>query len=442
MTTTDRATILSASLAAVLGVAACTANPPADARKTAHVAPTPAAPAAPPAPAAPATAPAPAPTPAPAAPTPAPAAPTPETPPASDAPPGAPALPSLADPEPDTDPSAVPSADPSAPTGPAALVAAPIAATEHTVAWRTVVTPAAPVTGGFRYFATGVLAGEAPKFFTLDPTGAWTPAGITGAAWPMSGHWPDEAWAVEFSQLGDRADIGRMRLHRWRGGSRWVPQDLDLDQWVMTDRLGPVRKSWNVGFLAVLDDKLVRVAGNGLADPSLPEVHGHLRDLVESKAGDLFALSKHDEYRVQIACADAACVQTHSTPLPPGSWEWLQSIPRQKHGVSITLRDHPNTNHLLHYETGGWKLEVLPAGPQFAGIWPTSDGGMWAQTETGLLHRDPAGAWRSVALPAGFQPSGPVFAAMTTNMSELVILGVQNGAQSVLATPARAQPAG
>ncbi|WAS89873.1 hypothetical protein [Nannocystis punicea] len=441
MITTYRASILLACLAA-----ACTANPPTAARPTAEAAPAPAAPpTAPAAPPAPATA-----TPAPAAP-PAPATPSePATPPVAAAeptPPTDPALPSLADPDPDA-PAADPALDPSAapaPTAPIALVAAPIVAAEHTANWRDVVTlSAGTVAGGFQYFATGVLAGEAPNFFTLDAGGAWGPVAVPAPPGKPSGHWPDETWAVETGHTRDRAAIPRLRLHRLRGQSRWVPQSLGADQWVETDHLGPLRKSWNVGFLAVLDGSLVRVAGNGTPDPALPVVRGSISDFVESKAGDLYVLSNDGAYHVQIACADEACVQTNSIPLPQGGWEWQQSIPRQKHSVSIGLHDATNnlTNHLLHYETGGWKLEVLPAGGRLVALWPTADGGMWAQTETGLLHRDPAGAWRSVALPADLRPSGPVFAAMTGNMSELVVVGVRDGAQVVLATAAKTQAAG
>ncbi|WP_434416127.1 hypothetical protein [Nannocystis pusilla] len=358
-------------------------------------------------------------------------------------------MPSLADADSDApaaNPAADPAADPAAPAAPIALVAAPIAPTEHTVQWRNVVTLAADtVPKGFQSFATGVLAGEAPNFFTLDATGAWTPAAVSTNPGRLSGHWPDEAWAVEIGHTNDRAVLGRLRLHRLRGQSRWVPQAIGVDQWVLTDRLGPVRKSWNVGFLAVLDDNLVRVAGNGAPDPAMPVVRGSLSDFVESKAGDLYVLSNDGvNYYVQLACADQACVQTNSVPLPQGAWEWEHTIPRQKHSVSIALHDATNnvTNHVLHYETGGWKLEALPTGARLAGLWPTSDGGMWAQTETGLLHRDPAGAWRSVALPAGFQPSGPVFAATTGNLSELVIVGARDGGQVVLATTAKAQAAG
>ncbi|MBZ5711674.1 hypothetical protein [Nannocystis pusilla] len=419
-------------LAALLGAAACTANPPVDARPGPDAAPAPAPVAAPPAPDAP---------PAPVArvepPAPAPAPPSLPPPPS-----GEPAPPEPAGDAPPVDPAAAP---PDEITTPAALVAAPIVAAEHQAAWRDVVTlPATPALKGFQYLATGVLAGAGADFYTLDAAGAWVAAGIGAPPGHLVGHWPDEVWAVEHGQTRDRALLPRLRLHRLRGSSRWVPQAIGTDQWVETDRLGPVRKSWNVGFLAILDNGLVRVAGNGAPDPDLPMVRGSLRDIVESKAGALYTLAEDNGYYVQIACADADCVQTNATPLPPGAWEWEHTIPRQKHSVSMTLRDPATgaTDHILHYETGGWKLEALPAGARFAGLWPTTDGGLWAQTADALLHRDPAGAWRSVALPADVSATGPVFAAMPRAMTELVIMGVRGGAPVLLATAARAQNPG
>ncbi|MCY1058203.1 hypothetical protein [Nannocystis sp. SCPEA4] len=425
-------------LAALLGTAACTANPPADARPKTDSAPAPAAaPVAPPAPDAP---------PAPVArvepPAPAPAPPSLPPPPSGEPAPAEP----VGD-APPVDPAAVPPVDPAAAppgeiTTPAALIAAPIVAAEHQVVWRDVVTlPAAPALKGFQYLATGVLAGADADFSTLDAAGAWVAAGIGAPPGHLVGHWPDEVWAVEHGQTRDRAQLPRLRLHRLRGTSRWVPQAIGIDQWVDADRLGPVRKSWNVGFLAIIDNGLVRVASNGVPDPDLPMVRGSLRDLVESKAGALYTLAEDNGYYVQIACADAACVQANAIPLPPGAWEWEHTIPRQKHSVSMTLHDPATdvTNHILHYETGGWKLEALPAGARFAGLWPTTDGGLWAQTADALLHRDPAGVWRSVALPADFSATGPVFAAMPKSMSELVIMGVRGGAPVLLATAAKAQ---
>lgn len=335
--------------------------------------------------------------------------------------------------------------DTGGPTGPVPLVAAPIVAADVTATWREVTTlPAGAAPDGFFPFATGVLAGVAPNFYTADAAGAWVPVdGLENPPGVVSGHWPDESWAFQYQSMHDRAVTTRVRLLRLRG-KRWVPQTLLVDQWHFSDDVGATRKSWKIGYFAVVQNTLLRVASNGLEAPDL-RYRGSLRDIVESKAGDVFTLSEDGRtYYVQTACADPSCVDANAIPLPPGSWEWAASIPRQKHSVSLTLREPATARrtHVLHYETGGWKLEALPDGNALMALWPTADGGLWAQTETALLHRDPAGAWRKVALPEGVQPTGPVFAAMTGDMSELWLLGARDGAQIVLATKAKAQAPG
>lgn len=332
--------------------------------------------------------------------------------------------------------------DTGGPTGPVPLVAAPIVAADILVPWREVTTLAAGTApDGFFPFATGVLAGVAPNFYTADATGAWVPVdGLEAPPGAVSGHWPDESWAFQYKTMNDRAVTTRVRLLRLRG-KRWVPQTLLADQWRFSEDVGATRKSWKIGYFAVVDRTLLRVASNGLEAPDL-RYRGSLMDIVDSKAGDVFTLTEDGgAYYVQTACADQACVDANAIPLPPGSWEWAASIPRQKHSVSLTLREPATSRrtHVLHYETGGWRLEALPDGNVLLALWPTADGGLWAQTETGLLHRDPAGAWRKVALPEGVQPIGRVFAAMTGDMSELWLLGTRSGAQVVLAAAAKAQ---
>lgn len=352
--------------------------------------------------------------------------------------------PTLAEP-PKIDPPVAP--PPVEPTAPAVLVATAIEPAPHAATWREVPAALPPdrTFKGFYYFATGILTGEAPTFYSADAAGTVNSLVLDNPPGPTSGHWPDEAWAFQTGRTNDRAVTTRHRLLRLRGGKRWVPQTLAGDQWIMADEMGPVRKSWQVGYLAFLGGSLGRVAGGSAEEPASTFHHGTLLDFTETKAGELFTLSNYgDTYYVQIGCADQACVDANATPLPPGLSEWVLTIPRQKHNISISLRE-PRTgqhDHLLHYETGGWKLEAMPADIGLVGLWPTSDGGLWAQSSDALFHRDPAGGWRKVALPADVQPNGPVFAAMTGNMSELWLIGTKNGAQVIMATAARAQAPG
>src|SRR5690606_33325202 len=97
-------------------------------------------------------------------------------------------------------------------------------------------------------------------------------------------------------------------------------------------------------------------------------------------------------------CEDADCVAQKSVQLPFGAdWSFALQVPRQRHSVSLAgVAKHEGSEkpHLLHYETGGWKLEALTAAA--SGLWPTKDGGLWTMTGSELLHRDPDGGWRKV----------------------------------------------
>lgn len=327
---------------------------------------------------------------------------------------------------------------------PLGLVATAITAIDHTPTWREVASlPADAAPNGFYPFATGILTGKQSAFYSTDAAGGLVAApGVEAPPGAVSGHWPGEAWSIHYKDMNDRAVTTRVRVLRLRGGNRWVPQFVGDDQWQYTEDVGAARKSWKIGYLVDFKHTLLRLASNGLPDPTDLVYHGDLLDVVESKDGDLFTHSTRGGiYFVQVACHDQACADTSATPLPPGAWEWLSSIPRQKHSISLTLREAATDRrtHLLHYETGGWKLEALADGERLVALWPTADGGLWAQTEGALYHRDPAGGWRKAALPADVQPTGPVFAAMTGDMSELWLIGARSGAQVVLATKAKAQ---
>ncbi|MFY0541975.1 hypothetical protein [Nannocystis pusilla] len=353
-------------------------------------------------------------------------------------------MPSLADADTDA-PAADPAADPAAPAAPVALVAAPIAPTEHTAQWRDVVTLAADtVPKGFQYFATGVLAGEALVSSPSTPPapGPRPPSRPSRAGSAATGPTrPGPSRSVTPTIAPSSRGCDCIDCAARAGGSRRRSASIN-GSWPTTS--APCARA---GTSASSPSTATTSCASPATAPPIPPCRWCAdRSATSSRARPATSTSSRPttSLYVQLACADEACVQTNSIPLPQGAWEWEHTIPRQKHSVSIALHDATNnvTNHVLHYETGGWKLEALPAGARLAGIWPTSDGGMWAQTETGLLHRDPAGAWRSVALPAGFQPSGPVFAAMTGNLGELVIVGARDGGQVVVATAAKAQAAG
>ncbi len=333
----------------------------------------------------------------------------------------------------------------------------------HVVAWREVATlPGDAAPRGFVYFATGILAGTYPNFYSVDATGTLVSVTIDEPPGALSGQWPEEAWAIERSPNDSTDDeaTGRLRLHRLRNNTRWVPQTIAGDTWIARESVEVLRKSWKVGYLVKTNAGLLRVAGGSSANPdhSAPSPW-QLKDLVESRSGRIYALlgSALDEDEgygdalVQAPCTARACKGPNLMYLPDGDWSWDHSIPRQKHDVSIIAVGGSEGN-ILHFEAGDWKLENLNR-VDLEALWPTNDGGMWAQaniwsqepSRRRLLHRDPKGKWREVALPEGVKlPEGPlldsdVFAAIDSKMGELWLIGSRDGVQTVFVTPANAQ---
>lgn len=368
----------------------------------------------------------------------------PATPPASEVPAAdavAVAPPGLADEVPaiagDTAAAAAP-AEGEAPT----VAVQAITATPTTVAWREVARPASATT--FEPLTRGVLARSAGGYSDVDDSGALVlRPEIQAPPSPVLGSWPDNAWYVETRSKilpGDRSmtEIRDMRLMRLRGKKRWVPQEYNGAQ-RFPDEGESVQIGGAGGLIVEQNGSLTRLSDNG-SDPVLGlDRGGDLVGFFETRSGRVYTVRQVDAaLYVQRDCADLECVAREAKKLPLGTqWSFTQPVTRQQHSVSVVAEvrvDEGTQAHLLHHETGGWKLESVASAP--SGLWPTKDGGLWTMIGAQLLHRDPGGAWREVALPAG---ATAVTAAMRNDYSELWIAATVDNASVVFATAANAQ---
>jgi hypothetical protein len=363
-------------------------------------------------------------------------------PPEPAAEPAQPGLPSVLDPP--VEPAIAPATEPAiAPaTAPAEVPVQAVAPSRTTVTWREVARPAEPLT--FVPLIRGVLAKSASGYSDVDAGGVLVlRPEIEAPTAPVLGVWPDNAWFIETRikiDIHDRAEsqIRQIRLMRLRGKRRWVPQTYNGEQRFEDD--GERFQIGGTGGLIVESHgTLTRLADNAI-DPTMgQDVGGELVAFFETKSGKVYPVRRKDEaLHVQSYCEDPGCVALQAVKLPLGTqWAFTQPVTRQQHSISAvaTVRTgEQDLPHLLHYEAGGWKLESIAAAP--AGLWPTRDGGLWTIVGAQLLHRDPAGGWREVALPDG--ATSPT-AAMGGDFKELWIAATVADMTVVFGTAANAQ---
>ncbi|MBK8716679.1 MAG: hypothetical protein KBB21_02000 [Nannocystaceae bacterium] len=333
-----------------------------------------------------------------------------------------------------------------------------ITSTPTTVSWREVARPEASVE--LEPVTRGVLARSSLGFFDVDSNGALVlRKEIEAPKGPVLGIWPDNAWVIERRTREHKDDRSgdedrQIRLVRLRGKKRWVPQEYHYEQrfddrgedFAMGAKIGMlVKHGCDAGYndqgtppADCNPNALTRVADSP-EDPEMgASVGGELTGFFETRGGEIYtARVLNDAVYLQRDCADAACVAANVRRLPDGRWwSFERPIARQKHSVSVvaTLAGTPARSHVLHYEASGWKLESLDAAPK--GLWPLDDGGLWTQVGDTVLHRDPAGSWRTIELPDG--ASAPSI-AVSGDGNEVWLAAQVGGTAVVFATPARAQ---
>lgn len=345
--------------------------------------------------------------------------------------------------EPTTEPD--PSADPAADLPPRERPVIPVvvvAASSTEVPWREVAKPKESV--AFEVLIRGVLGKSAGGFWDVSDQGELVlRPEIEAPASQIIGYWPDNAWNIETRvkiDPRDRSDDGvtQVRLMRLRGNRRWVPQEYNFEQRWEDDGQRIVMAAKG-GILVEHRGTIERVSAQAEA-PELGQTLGP--DIVaffETRKGRIYTVERTDgELFALRDCEDLECADLSAMKLPSGTrWDFTSPVPRQNNSVSVVATLHEDggdKSHVMHYETGGWKLDQLAGAPK--GLWPTKDGGLWVQVDQTLLHRDPDGGWRSVTLPGG---ASSVTAAMRGDFSELWIAATVGGSPVVYATHANAQ---
>jgi hypothetical protein len=324
---------------------------------------------------------------------------------------------------------------------PDTIAISPVDPIEARTPWREAAMPGEPIT--FVNLTGGVLAEGAAGYYDVDDTGALVQRPeIESPDGQIIGYWPKNAWSIEtrskiIESERDDEELREIRLMRLRGERRWVPQDYGGEQ-RFADYGQDFRVGGKGGMLVWEDPTFTRVADTG-SDPDETVYRGSLVEFVETRSGRLYTISRDgEELFAQRNCPDQACVDESAVKLPFGvDWSFSLEVPRQRHSVSLAANvrhEDADKAHLMHYETGGWKLEALPTSA--SGLWPTKDGGLWARVGDKLLHRDPDGGWRNIVLPPG---AGNVSVAMRADQSELWIAAVVDGKPAVFATHANAQ---
>ncbi|MFV8756000.1 hypothetical protein ACNOYE_36070 [Nannocystaceae bacterium ST9] len=317
----------------------------------------------------------------------------------------------------------------------------PIAPTPFTATWREVTIPEAIELAPLD---VGVLGIGASGYYQLvdGQLAALTFDRALEDGEEVIGVWPDDAWVIERREkLVENEDpITEIRLLKLRDGSRWVPQAYAGEQRFELDD-HDFRKSTRAkgGLLVSAGGVTERVAGNG-ESPVAGAHRGDVIDFIETSTGKIYVISKEgDTFHVVTDCADEACVSEKSRALPLSGWTFGRQVTRDRNSVSV-LASAAGRRFVLHARPTGWALGEFPAGTnELSGIWASEDGGLWIKVHDGeLMHRDPEGTWRSVALPEGL---GGITFALTSDQKELWIAGTIASAPAVFATQANAQAA-
>jgi hypothetical protein len=259
---------------------------------------------------------------------------------------------------------------------------------------------------------------------------------------PVLGVWPSDAWFVNTKmKKEDDQEYLYIRLMKLRGGTRWVPQTYNGEQW-----FHPGTDDWDEAHISTRSGMLVypaslshitRVAGS-YEDPVIGAHRGTAVEFLEAGSGNIYVIS-HDTgaYYAQIACEDEACVAEKAQKLPLEQWNFGRKASRGKHSVSV-LATSGAREFILHHrgKSDGWLLDELPAGAKPQGMWASEEGGLWTLTGEQLRWRDTESVWREVALPEGM--TAPTV-ALSEDRKQVWVSGLVGGAAKMFTTSANAQ---
>jgi hypothetical protein len=274
--------------------------------------------------------------------------------------------------------------------------------------------------------ASGVVARARTGAYVLDDDAQQLVlrAGLSVPDHALLGHWPDDVWKVEATPIAPAAD-GRPRYdYEVFGLDRelhWVAHKYQRQARWSGDALA-VRKGWYAGLLVREGSSLTRL-GSRKDAPKIGMRMGKLvLDTLETSSGRLYNISlRPNGVYIQPACFKRSCVEAHAKQLPFGSdWSFTDQIPRQRNSFSILAAvqtDGVVSQQLLHYETGGFRLETLVQAP--TGLWPTAEGGLWLLVQDQLRYRSPRGEWFAVPSPPD---ASKLSAAMSADLKTLWVV--------------------
>jgi len=375
---------------------------------------------------------------------------------------------------------AQPGADAVPGAAPIATLPPPVAAADVerlAPAWALVTKPDKEVE--LETLAGGVLARIGGVFHELGPDGALVekltadPANHRKLAhYDIEGVWPDDVWWVK--ETMHERDGSDLAFFKWRANSRWVAQsdgDTGTAKW---DSYALAMQRWSPrgGFLLVEDNNnggvasFTRLAGKHPAPEPMAFGTSNLREVFESTGGTLFLFTEATEegrsgsYDILRSCKPGeapGCERTGGLTLPPvgGNDGYLVGVMAARNRWSMTAAinaAHESGNresrYLVHYETGGWRVDAVPGDLEVRQLLAAPDGGLWmvlGESPQSLWHRSDAGKWVAVDLPADLVGAEKIQVALRDSTHVWVAGNVGEnhaiyGAPAALQSPAVAVP--
>ncbi len=284
--------------------------------------------------------------------------------------------------------------------------------------------------------AVGVLARLGGVFHEVGPDGALVekPAADpvlhqrTMQHYDIEGVWPDDVWWVK--ETMHERDGSDLSFYKWRANNRWVAQsDAGTTKW---DRYDLLVERWTPrsGYLLVATDddnrgvaNFTRLAGKHPAPEPIAYGTNNLHDVYESAGGTVFLFTEATDegrsgsYDILRSCKPGeapGCERSGGFTLPPvgGNGGYVVGLmaARNRWSMSavINAAHEPGNKdrekrYLVHYETGGWKLDAVPGDLDVRQMLAAPDGGLWlvlGEKPQSLWHRSDAGKWVAVDLPA------------------------------------------
>ena len=274
----------------------------------------------------------------------------------------------------------------------------------------------------------------------------------------IQGSWPDDAWWIK--EIMHERDGSDLSFCKWRSNNRWVAQAIDGETKWDGYEFVDYRWSPRTGFLLVQDSEGVasfhRLAGKHPAPEPMTHGEGSVLDAFESAGGMvfLFVQPPADSGGLEIlrSCKQdqaPGCERSGGLMLPTSekrSYRLGLMAARNRWSISVSATLEPGADaseehYIVHYETGGWKVEAVPGGGDIRQMLAAPDGGLWIVVAAGtpsLWHRSDAGKWVAVDLPADLVGSPKIELALR-DPTHVWVAGNVGDTHAIHAAPAALQ---